>query len=52
MNTKQQIQVVSVDRPKQRCVMNTQGNIIKRGTLEDCRDFLKCNAQFRSYAVI
>jgi hypothetical protein len=52
MNTKQQIQVVSVDRPKQRCVMNAQGNIIKRGTLEDCRDFLKCNAQFLGYVIV
>jgi hypothetical protein len=51
MNTKQ-IQVVSVDRPKQRCVMNAQGNVIKRGTLEDCRDFIKCNAQFRGYAIV
>ena len=52
MNTKQQIQVVSVDRPKQHCIMNTQGNIVKRSTLEDCRDFIKCNAQFRDYLVV
>lgn len=52
MNTKQQVQVVTVDRPKQRCVMNVQGNVVKRGTLEDCRDFLKCNAQFRGYAIV
>ena len=52
MNTKQQIQVVSVDRPKQRCVMNAQGNVVKRGTLDECRDFIKCNAQFRGYAIV
>ena len=52
MNTKQQIQVVAVDRPKQHCVMNAKGNVIKRGTLEDCRDFIKCNAQFRGYAIV
>lgn len=49
---KNQVQIVSVDRPKQRKVMNAQGNVVKRGSLEDCRDFLRCNAQFRGYAIV
>lgn len=52
MKQRHQIQVVSVDRPKQRKVMNVQGNVVKRGTLEDCRDFLRCNAQFSGYAIV
>lgn len=53
MNQKSQVQIVSVDRPKQeRKVMNAQGNVVKRGSLKDCRDFLRCNAQFRGYAIV
>lgn len=53
MKQKHQVQVVAVDRPKrQKCVMNTHGNVVKRGSLEDCRDFLRYNAQFSGYAIV
>lgn len=49
MKTKNQIQVVSVDRPnQQRCVVTLQGQVLKRGSIEDCRDFVKCNPQFNN----
>lgn len=52
MKTKSQIQVVSVDKQRERKVMNSCGNVVKRGTLEDCRDFIRCNAQFSGYAIV
>lgn len=49
------IEIKIVGQPKTtqvRKVMNTQGNVVKRGSLEDCRDFIKYNAQFRGYAIV
>ena len=34
-------------------VANRQGRVIKRGNIEDCRDFLRNNSQFQSsFAII
>lgn len=49
------IEIKAVGQPKTtqvRKVMNAQGNVVKRGSLEDCRDFLRYNAQFRGYAIV
>lgn len=49
------IEIKAVGQPKkiqERKVMNAQGNVVKRGSLEDCRDFLRCNAQFSGYAIV
>ena len=45
-------QQASQPKKNEHVVINRCGNIIKRGSIEDCRDFLRCNSQFTGFAIV